>query len=271
MRLSIAFFIVLATGIVEAQQPFYTDDAGTTAKHTFHFEFFNEFDRLQTEQAPNRHQNTASFKVNYGLTDSIELDLDNPYLSILRDRFADPPLYHGVGDTNLGVKWAFHKETPRSPAFSATMYFEFPTGDSSRSLGSGLTDYWLNGIAQKTFAKNTKVTANGGILFAGNTSVGLIGIQTRGRVYTGGLSAVRKYTEKLSFGLEATGAVSKNLDLARGQLQFLGGGVYQLRQAVAFTFALLGGKYIASPVVGGQVGLAIDFPPIRSSGSRLLR
>ncbi len=265
MRL--AHLILLIAVPLAAQPPFYTDDASTTSKRQLHFEFFNEFDALQHDLYPNIQQNTANMKLNYGVTDTIELDLDNPYLAIFRSRFTEPRNLNGVGDTNLGVKWNFHKESPdsRSPAFSATMYVEFPTGDTSRQLGSGLVDYWLNGIVQKSISDQTKVTANLGILFAGNDSTGLIGIQTRGRVYTGGISVVRRFTERLSLGVESTGAISRNFDLGKSQLQFLGGGSYEVRKGVGLTFALLGGRYVASPIVGAQLGFTVDFPAFRAA------
>jgi hypothetical protein len=252
---------------LSAQLPFYTDDANTTGKGRFHFEFFNEFDSLQHDLYPSIRQNTANMKLNFGLTDSIELDLDNPYLAIIRSRVVEPTKLNGIGDTNVGVKWNFHRERKESklPALSATIYCEFPTGDERRQLGSGLVDYWLNGIAQKSISDRTKVTANLGILFAGNNSTGLIGIQTRGRVYTGGLSTVRKFTGRLSLGVEMSGAISRNFDLGKSQLQFLGGGNYELRKGFGLAFAVLGGKYVASPIVGGQLGFSVDFPGIHGS------
>jgi hypothetical protein len=252
-----------------AQSPFYTDDASTTSKGRFHFEFFNEFDALQHDLYPSIRQNTANMKLNYGLTDTIELDFDSPYLSIFRSRLTVPSRLNGVGDADLGVKWNFHKETPdsRLPALGVSMYFEFPTGDTNKQLGSGLVDYALNTMGQKSISERTKITANLGIIFAGNNSTGLIGLQTRGRVYTGGTSVVRKCTERLSLGVEWNGAISRNFDLGRSQLQFLGGGSYELRKGFLLNFALLGGRYVGSPLAGAQLGFSIDFPPFAGSSA----
>src|SRR5207244_3047276 len=95
-----------------AQLPFYTDDPAVTAPGKLHFEFFNEFDALQL-QYPNLRQNTANYKLNCGLPYSLELDLDIPYLAIFRA--IGTPDSAGAGDTNLGIKWEFHKES-RAPA-----------------------------------------------------------------------------------------------------------------------------------------------------------
>ena len=49
-----------------AQMPFYTDNADVTDRGTLHFEFFNEFDGLQSAQYPDLRQNTFNYKINYG-------------------------------------------------------------------------------------------------------------------------------------------------------------------------------------------------------------
>src|SRR5258705_1265049 len=113
-----------------AQLPFYTDDPAVTERGKWHFEFFNEFDALQL-QYPNLRQNTANYKLNYGLPHNLEVDVDSPYLAIFRALEGSPRASTGIGDTNLGLKWNFHKASPASriPAMSASLYIEFPTGD----------------------------------------------------------------------------------------------------------------------------------------------
>jgi Putative MetA-pathway of phenol degradation len=248
-----------------AQLPFYTDDPSVTEKGKWHFEFFNEIDALQSPQYPNIRQNTANYKINYGLPHNLELDVDAPYLSIFRDFIASPRSSIGIGDTNLGVKWNFRNESPNSrlPALSASFYVEFPTGDSKNDLGSGVADYWLNIIYQKHLSEKVRLTGNTGILFAGNTSTGVVGITTtRGRVYTGGLSLLRDFNPRLTLGVEVYGGVAPNAGLSRSQLQILGGGQFLIRKGFSFDFGLLGGKYAASPRIGGQLGFSVDFPDI---------
>src|SRR5215470_795882 len=96
--------LLLLTGLLgakpaAAQLPFYTDDPATTESGKWHFEFFNEFDALQSAQYPNLRQNTANFKLNYGLPYHLELDVDAPYLSIFRDIGVGNSA--GIGDVNL--------------------------------------------------------------------------------------------------------------------------------------------------------------------------
>jgi hypothetical protein len=265
MRFPAPFFLSLFCGLciakpLVAQLPFYTDDPAVTEQGRWHFEFFNEFDALQL-QYPNVRQNTANFKLNYGLPFNLELDVDVPYLAIFRD--AEVPDAAGGGDTNLGLKWEFHRESPGShaPALGASFYVEFPTGDVGRQLGSGVIDYWLNFISQKSLSDKTRVTLNLGYLFAGNTSTGVLGIQTtRGHVYTGGLSILHDFSARLTLGGEIYGGYSNNGNLGRSQLQALVGGQYQVRPGLTFDFGILGGKYIASPRIGVQFGFSVDFP-----------
>jgi hypothetical protein len=116
----------------------------------------------------------------------------------------------------------------------------------------------MNGILQKSLTKKTKLRLNGGILFSGNETTGVVGIKARGIVFTSGGSLVRQFTPKLRLGIELTGAVESNFQLGKGQLQTLVGGNYQLRNNLSFDFGVVGGKYAASPRAGIQLGITID-------------
>ncbi|HEY1576860.1 MAG TPA: transporter [Terracidiphilus sp.] len=260
-RLSLALSFLAFAAPLSAQMPFYTDNADVTDEGTLHFEFYNELDGLQSAQYPDLRQNTFNYKVNYGLPYRLELDFDAPYLNILRASQSQNSA--GPGDTDMGIKWNFHKAAhPLGiPSLSSSLYIEFPTGDESQELGSGLTDYWLNSIAQEEFSDKTRINANFGFLFAGNTSTGVLGVQTtRGHVYTGGVSFAHDFNPRVSLGIEAYGAIADNKGLGKDQLQGLAGGQYQLNPRIAVTFALLGGSHVASPRIGGQVGFEIDIP-----------
>jgi hypothetical protein len=80
-------------GKLHAQLPFYTDDTTVTEPGKWHFEFFNEYDALQL-QYPNLKQNTANFKLNYGLPHNLEVNVDFPYRAIYRTRGTSlPPVW----------------------------------------------------------------------------------------------------------------------------------------------------------------------------------
>lgn len=244
-----------------AQQPFYTDDADVTGKGKLHFQLSNEYDLLQRISYPAKTQNTAVLELDYGLFKGVEAGIDAPLLTIHNSRTVQPVTAAGIGDVNFHLKYNFYEEREgsRLPAMALSLSVELPTGDTSKQLGSGFTDYFLNGILQKSLTGRTKLRLNGGILFAGNTTTGVIGIKTRGRVLTAGSSLVKQLTKRLDLGAEVTGAVTSNFQLNKGQLQGLVGGNYALRKNLTFDFGIIGGRFAASPRAGVQLGVSVDF------------
>jgi hypothetical protein len=241
--------------------PFYTDDTSTTEPGRIHVELFEELDGLQSSQFPDLRQNTANIKVNFSPLQHLELDLDAPYIQISRAQGAQGA--NGFGDTDLGVKWTIRATPPDTDvvSFATSLYVEFPTGNTQQGLGSGLTDYWLNFIAQKPLSQTTRININLGILFAGNTSTGAVGIQTqRGQVYTGGLSLLHDLNSRLTLGVEVYGGISDGAGSDRSQLQGLLGAQFAIWDGFNLSCGVLGGRYGATPRIGGQIGVSLDFP-----------
>jgi len=252
-----------ATPLLWAQAPFVTDDVEVAEHKHWHFEFNNEYDWLQDTAQPNLRQNTANFKTSYGLFHNIEVGFDNQLLNIFNAPTPQlPQMAFGYGDLDMSVKWKILPEKPgwKHPALAASFNLEVPTGDKRRQLGSGITDYYLNGIIQKSLTETTTLRLNGGYYFAGNTVTGVVGIRTaKGNVFTGSGSVVHNFTKRLDLGIELAGAESSNFSLGRGQLQTQLGGNYQLRPSLSIDFGLIGGFYQASPRVGPIIGFSKDF------------
>jgi hypothetical protein len=191
--------------------PFSTDDTAVTAPGALHIEAFDELDALQSSQYSARRQNTDNLKLNAGLPYPLEIDLDAPYLNI--DRAGGSASSQGIGNTDCGLKWQARSAIAplHAPALAASFYVEVSTGNVRQELGSGLSDYWLNLIAQEPPEEHTRLNLNLGILFAGNTSTGAVGIETtRGQVYTGGLSVLHEMSDQFSLGAEIYGGISSN-------------------------------------------------------------
>ena len=258
---TLAALLFLLSVPAASQQPFVTDDADVTPKGRFHFEFSNEFDLLQRESFPSLKQNTAEIELDYGLLESLELGVTAPLLTIISDRVIAQRTVTGIGDLNISLKYNFLREREhlRRPALAIALNLELPTGAAARQLGSGLADFYINGILQKSVTAKTKLRLNCGVLFSGNETTGALGIKSRGTVFTAGGSLVRQFSPKLQLGIELTGAISQDLNLGKGQLQTLAGGNYQVSQKLTFDFAILGGRYAASPRAGVQLGVSVDF------------
>ena len=260
-RLLTLIFLFVVSGITQAQQPFVTDDADVTPKRKFTLQIGNEYDILQRSTYPALRQNTTGFEIDYGVLKNLEVGFSLPLLGILSSRVATPRNVFGISDSTLHAKYNFYHERPKSklPAMAISAVIQFHTGDASKGLGSGLTDYYVNGILQKTVTVNTTLRLNGGILFSGNEQSGALGIKVRGRVFTAGGSLVKQYTKRFDLGVEIAGAVSGDFDLTRGQLQALVGGNYFVRKNMTFDFGIVGGHFPASPRVGVVLGLTMEF------------
>ena len=252
--------MLFAPAAVRAQQPFYTDDADVTEKKKFHLQLSNEFDVLQRFNYPSLRQNTSVLEVSYGLLKDVEISANGPLIGISNSHIVTPRNVIGLGDIQLQIKYNPFKEHEGSkmPAMAATFAIEFPTGSTDRGLGSGLTDYFLNGILQKSVTQKTKVRLNGGVLFAGNAATGEIGIKARGEVFVGGASVVKQFTPKLDLGAEITGALTKSFQLDQGQVQAQVGGNYQITKKMSFDFGVVAGKFNTARI-GVQLGISIDF------------
>ena len=253
----------LCPALVRAQAPFVTDDTGVADYHRWHFEFNNEYDILKPSDFPNLNQNTANFKASYGLFKNVEVGFDNQLLNIST---APNPVYpdaaFGYGDMDMSVKWHIRdeKEGSKWPGFGASLNIELPTGDATKQLGSGVTDYYLNGIAQKSIRGHNTWRMNGGIYFAGNTATGVVGIRTtRGFVLTGATSLVHDFSDKFDLGVEFAGAGTWNQLLGKGQLQTQLGGNYKLAHKFQLDFGFIAGFYRDSPRYAPIVGFEKDF------------
>ena len=259
--IAIAITFLVSTS-ARAQLPFYTDDTDTTPKGKFHLEISNQYDLLAASSLPAKTQNTAVLTVNYGLTNHIELGVNGPLITIFNEPGSTFNNASGVGDTQFVMKVRLFDERPGSkrPAGGMVFYVEAPTGSTRKQIGSGLYDYGLYGVLQKSFTKRTTGRLNGGIVFAGNSSTGLVGIRTtRGQVFTANGSLVRYFTPRLRLGAELFGGVTNNFNLSLGQLQGQIGGGYMLTERLEFTFGVVAGRFPGSPRTGAQVGFAYDF------------
>jgi hypothetical protein len=255
--------LALFTSAAQAQAPFVTDDTGVADYHRWHVEANNEYDILKGSDYPNLRQNTANFKVSFGAFKNIEIGFDNQLLNIST---APNPIYpeaaFGYGDMDLSVKWHISDEKPGSkwPGFGASLNIELPTGNEAKQLGSGVADYYLNGIAQKSLPKHNTARINAGVYFAGNPVTGVVGVRsTRGFVYTAAASLDHDFTSRFDLAIEFAGAGTWNQLLGKGQLQTEIGGHYKLREKLTLDFGFIAGFYRDSPRFAPIIGIEKDF------------
>jgi hypothetical protein len=243
------------------QQPFFTDDADVVLHHHWHFETNNEYDFLPGSAFPSLRQDTQTIKFSYGLMQNCEVGMDFPVITIFNLRGTNIGSPFGLGDSDFSIKYNFHQEKAGSklPAITVSLNIEPATGNSKLQLGSGLTDYYLDSVFQKTLSPKNILRVNAGATFAGNTLTGAVGIKTRGTIFTGGASLTRQFTQKFDLGFEVYGGYTENLTLGRGELLQQLGGNYEIRKGFTFDFGALAGEAVGSPRYGLQVGFSKDF------------
>jgi len=239
-----------------AQQPFATDDAEVTDAGHWHFQFSNEYDVLQRSAAPNLRQDWTNLVFQYGLANRLEVNVDFPVIAIENARGTSDAF--GLGDIDFAAKWKIAAEEPdkKHPAFTVNVAVEAPTGNERKQLGSGLYDYGINLILQKTLAPGTLLHVNAGIQFAGNTQTGAVGIASRGLVLSSGVSVTRDFSPALHLGLDVNGAEVHDGGPLERQLQLTAGGNYAVSADDTLDFGLLVG-WRGAPRIGVIVGISI--------------
>jgi hypothetical protein len=255
----VAVLCLVISGPAAAQQPFFVDDADVTPRADWHVEISNQIDRLKAAAYPARWQNTLEWEVDVGVADRVEIALVAPVISILSDRRTNVSSVSGIGDTQVGVKTRFTKAADARHVFAGSLSLELPSGNRARELGSGLVDYGVNAISQHLLRDDLVLRANLGLVLAGNTQTGLIGIRERGTVLTSGASLVRAISPFLQLGGEMTMAWSQKASVRDSTIGWQLGGSVVLRPGMTLDLGLVGGSSSASPRLGLQVGTSIDF------------
>lgn len=97
-------------------------------------------------------------EVNYGAVPNLQLHTIMP-MSFVRS--TDGVTAYGYGDTELGAKYRFIRETPTQPMVGTFPLLEVPTGDRQRGLGSGQLRVFLPLWLQKSYGQWTTYGGGG--------------------------------------------------------------------------------------------------------------
>lgn len=144
-----AFFIafLLLAGIFPAAAwagpPFVTDDPEPVEYH--HEEFY-----ISSQYANNKGGQDGTlphFEFNYGVLPDVQFHLLVPIAFVHPN---DGSTVYGLGDTEVGVKYRFVRETDTLPQVGTFPIMHVPTGDSDRGLGNGHVPLFLPIWVQKS-------------------------------------------------------------------------------------------------------------------------
>ena len=220
-----------------------TDDAGVTAAGKWHFEYANTFADLPKNASPNLRQDASNFVVQYGLCERLEVNVDFPLIYIQNAPRSSIGDVFGLGDVDFAAKWNLvSEEAGRThPAFTFSAAIEIPTGSEKKQLGSGIADYLVNLIVEKSVGTATVVHGNAGVQFAGNTATGAVGIRTPGVIYSAGLSMAHDFSSRIRLGLDLNAAEVHDGGPLERQIQLTAGGSWAVLSQDSVNFAVLVG------------------------------
>jgi hypothetical protein len=152
--IGILAFLTLTTA-AHAGPPFQTDDPDPVEYHHFEMYAFSLSDSTG-KNAGGTVLEIPAYEVNYGVIPNVQLHLVLPPSAVFlpSENGSSGPTNYGYGDTELGAKIRFLKETKHSPEIGIFPFFELPTGNADRSLGVGKTWYRIPLWLQKSWGPN---------------------------------------------------------------------------------------------------------------------
>jgi hypothetical protein len=140
---------------VRAGPPFLTDDPDPVDLNHWEFYIFGQGDRT-----PDANVILGpAFEFNYGVAPDTQIHLIAPIADVSSPNAG---WTSGYGDTEVGIKYRFLRETDSRPEVALFPLAELATGNSARGLGNGRTWYELPLWAQKTLGSWT-LDGGGGV------------------------------------------------------------------------------------------------------------
>lgn len=226
--------LLLAAGPTAlAGPPFQTDDPEPVDFHHFEMYAFELSDSTTGGTAVE----VPAYEVNYGAAPNLQLHLVVPLAASIPSDGSG--VAYGIGDTELGAKYRFVKETKHRPEVGIFPFVELPSGNADKGLGVGATWYRLPVWIQKSWGPAKEWTSYGG---GGEAVVPQTGYKNY--PFAGWL-VQRQMTKKLMLGVEVFGHGALGEAAASRKYATMAdfGGTYEFKEGFDLLFA--GGRTIA--------------------------
>ena len=218
-------------GTAHAGPPFQTDDPDPVEYHHFEMYAFVLSDSTG-KNAGGTVLEIPAYEVNYGAAPGLQLHLVVPPTVSFAP--AGGPTNYGMGDTELGAKIRFVKESRQRPEVGIFPFFEFPSGNADKGLGVGKTWYRMPLWLQKSWgSEDHQWTTYGG---SGEPIVPQDG-------YTNfpfaGWLVQRQFSRKITLGTElfGHGAEGEAALSTRASTMLDLGGIYEFHDGFDLLFA----------------------------------
>lgn len=143
-----AVYVLLVTGNLYAYRPLGTEDAGVAGKGVAQAEMSWDYLKWKNGDV----EQVLMLVPIYGLTDTLELSVEIPYLLHYPDAGKQE---NGTGDINIVAKYLIRDENDGVPAIAVKGIVKMDNGANDRGLGSGDKDYSSVAVASKTISRMT--------------------------------------------------------------------------------------------------------------------
>jgi hypothetical protein len=226
-----------------AGPPFTTDDPEPVEYH--HGEFY-----LASEYANNKDGKIGTlphFEFNYGVVPQVQLHLLVP---LAFDHPNGGPTMYGLGDTEVGVKYRFIRESETAPQIGIFPLVHAPTGDNGRGLGGGHAPVFLPLWLQKSWGPWTTYGGGGYWINPGS------GNKNHWQL---GWLGQRDLTKELTLGAELF-YFGKDTDSGRDRTGYNVGGIFNLSEQHHILFSA-GGDIAGNNRFSAYLGYQWTFGP----------
>ena len=231
IRITAALAVALCAATAHAGPPYQTDDPDPVEYH--HFEMYAfELSDSTGKNAGGTVLEVPAYEVNYGVVPNVQLHLVVPPSAVFLPMGG--ATNYGIGDTEVGAKVRFVKESKRVPELGIFPFFEFPSGNADKGLGVGKTWYRMPLWFQKSWGpEDTQWTSYGG---GGATVVPQDGYKN---FPFAGWLVQKQLNKKISLGAELFGHGAEGdaaLSTRSSTLLDLGG-IYEFKDGFDLLFA----------------------------------
>jgi len=202
--------------------PFQTDDPDPVDFH--HFEAY-AFSLSDSTKSGGTALVAPGYEMNWGAVPNVQLHLIAPLTATFP---ADgSPKQYGYGDTELGAKVRFIKETKTMPEVGIFPFFELPSGNADKGLGVGKTWYRMPLWIQKSWGPWTSYGGGG---------EAIVPAEGMKNYPFAGLLVQRTLTKKVMLGTELYGHGAITTDSGSSTMLDLGG-TYEFKEGFDLLFA----------------------------------
>ena len=209
--------LALTSGTALAGPPFQTDDPEPVEYH--HFEMY-AFELSDTTSGGTTLE-VPAYEVNWGALPGLQLHLVVPLVANFP---SDGSREYGIGDTELGAKYRFVKETKWLPQVGIFPFIELPSGNSDKGLGVGTTWYRLPLWLQRSWGPWTTYGGGGEAVVPGSKDYPFAGWLVQ-----------REINKKLTLGGELFGHGQMAPD-SDSSTMLDAGGIYEFRDGFDLLF-----------------------------------